>query len=83
MLKREAEKVVQKNHEQSQKIQELETKLVEKEEELKRLREEQHQFDVLLRNERDKVSNMGMEVKSLKVEQDLIIKEKQSEINQL
>lgn len=82
-LQRECERVVHKNKEQTEKIRSLEERLHLAEREKNEAKSEQDRWHDLIRNEKDKVLNKEIEVKSIRVEADLAVREKEVEIAQL
>ena len=82
-LKHENDKNVQRISELQDKIRSLESDLDSKDREIKQGFDEQRRFHQLVRIEKDKYLNLEIQCRSLKMELEMLEKEKNNEINRL
>lgn len=81
--KHENDKYVQKIKEMSEKINSLQIELQKKDHEIKQGFQEQRQFHELIRIEKDKYLNLQIQCRSLKMELEMVEKDKNNEISRL
>ena len=82
-IKHDNDKLAQKVKDMSEKIRSLENELSGKDKEIKQGFDEQRQLHQLIRVQKDKYLHLEIQCKSLKMEYDLLEKDKNNEISRL